>query len=141
MTDSTWWLLLAGACIAIELVTGTFYLLMISLGMAAAALAAYLGLPVPTQLVVAACVGGGAVSLWRVKTARRSSEPQAQANPNVLLDIGESVHVSRWKPDRTADVQYRGAHWTAVAHPDLELVAGNFRVIEVVGNRLVLNHS
>ena len=39
MDQPTIWWLLAGITVAVELVTGTFYLLMIALGLAAAALA------------------------------------------------------------------------------------------------------
>ena len=39
---SLWWVA-AGIAVAVELATGTFYLLMIALGLAAAAIAAHLG--------------------------------------------------------------------------------------------------
>src|SRR5688500_16392511 len=61
MAEPTVWWLLAGAAVAVELATGTFYLLMLALGMAAAAIAAHLGASIPLQLVTAAVVGGGAV--------------------------------------------------------------------------------
>mgnify|MGYP006147005675 CR=1 FL=1 len=57
MADSTLWWLLAGAVVALELFTGTFYLLMLALGMAAGALAAHAGAGLAVQLVVAAGVG------------------------------------------------------------------------------------
>ena len=41
MADSTLWWLLAGAAVAVELLTGTFYLLMFAIGLAAAAIAAH----------------------------------------------------------------------------------------------------
>ena len=65
MSESTIWWLLAGAAVGIELVTGTFYLLMLAIGLGAAALAAHLGLPLTWQLVTAAVVVGGAVVLFR----------------------------------------------------------------------------
>ena len=40
MAQSTIWWVLAGGFVAVELLSGTFYLLMLALGMAAAALAA-----------------------------------------------------------------------------------------------------
>ena len=43
MADSTLWWLLAGAAVAVELLTGTFYLLMLGIGVAAGALAAHAG--------------------------------------------------------------------------------------------------
>ena len=62
MAPSTLWWLLAGAAIALELLTGTFYLLMLALGMAGAAVAAHLGAGTVVQLLIAAGVGGGAVA-------------------------------------------------------------------------------
>ena len=44
MEASTIWWLAAGAVVVAELLTGTFYLLMVALGLVAAALAAHLGL-------------------------------------------------------------------------------------------------
>src|SRR3954451_22546111 len=64
MAESTVWWLLAGAGVAVELVTGTFYLLMVASGLAAGALAAHVGAQMPIQLVTAAVVGGGAVAAW-----------------------------------------------------------------------------
>jgi membrane protein implicated in regulation of membrane protease activity len=43
MAQSTIWWLVAGVLVAVELLTGTFYLLMLAIGMAAAACAAHLG--------------------------------------------------------------------------------------------------
>ena len=43
MEDSTLWWLAAGAAVIVELLTGTFYLLMLTLGLAAGALAAHAG--------------------------------------------------------------------------------------------------
>ncbi|MDH4106316.1 MAG: NfeD family protein, partial [Gammaproteobacteria bacterium] len=60
MTPATIWWVLAGVAVAVELATGTFYLLMLALGMAAGAIASHLGFGVPLQIVAAAAVGGGA---------------------------------------------------------------------------------
>jgi membrane protein implicated in regulation of membrane protease activity len=122
-------------------VTGTFYLLMLAIGLAAAAVAAHAGGTLPVQLVVAAVVGGGAVAGWHARRQGRPREPQAGANPNVNLDVGETVHVAAWSPDHTATVRYRGANWTVVAAEGTPLEAGVFRVREVSGNRLVVEKN
>ena len=57
MEESTLWWVLAGVAVAVELVTGTFYLLLLALGMAAGALAAHLGAGTALHLVCAAWVG------------------------------------------------------------------------------------
>ena len=49
LSAATGWWVAAGIAIAAELGTGTFYLLMIAFGLAAAAIAAHLGLSLPAQ--------------------------------------------------------------------------------------------
>lgn len=141
MAQPTIWWLLAGAAVALELLTGTFYLLMIAVGLAAAALAAHLGAGPVLQILVAAVVGGGAVVVWHLKRDRSRSELPAQANANVNLDIGETVQVSVWHADGTANVQYRGANWTVLHRPGVSPTAGAHRVAEVVGNRLLVDKA
>ena len=65
-------------------------------------------------------------------------EPPAQANRDVNLDIGETVHVDAWNADGTATVKYRGANWTVIALDGTVHGTGAHRVREVVGNRLVV---
>ena len=138
MADSTIWWLLAGTAVAVELATGTFYLLMLAIGMAAGALAAYTGAPVAAQLITAAAVGSGAVGAWHLQRRKRPPEPAASANRDVNLDIGETVHIEAWNADGTASIKYRGANWTAVAASGAAHDTGPHRVREVVGNRLVV---
>lgn len=138
MAETTVWWLLTGGAVAIELLTGTFYLLMLAIGLAAAAVAAHLGASTVTQIVVAALVGGGAVVGWHLKQGVREGELPAQANPNVNLDIGEIVQVAGWNIDGTADVHYRGARWTGIHRLGVSPEVGPHKVAEMVGNRLVL---
>jgi membrane protein implicated in regulation of membrane protease activity len=141
MAESTLWWLAAGAAVAVELVTGTFYLLMLGLGMSAAAVAAHLGANMTVQTVVAAAVGGGAVVAWRLRQKQNQTEPLAQSNANVNLDIGETVHITAWNADGTADVHYRGAHWTAIHRHGIAPGPGPHRVAELVGNRLLVDKT
>ena len=139
MADSTIWWTLTGVAVAVELVTGTFYLLMVGIGLAAAAVAAHAGGSMPAQQVTAAIVGGGAVAAWHfLRGRRRGHEPEAQANRDVNLDIGETVHVDHWQPDGTAVVRYRGANWTVTSAGGPPHTTGAHRVREVVGSRLVV---
>jgi membrane protein implicated in regulation of membrane protease activity len=138
MADSTIWWLLAGGAVALELLTGTFYLVMLAVGMAAGALAAHAGGSWTTQLVTAALVGVAAVTAWHLQRRRHPSEPPAEANPNVNLDVGETVQVEAWSPQHTASVRYRGANWTAVPVGGTPQGTGAHRVREVSGSRLVL---
>ena len=51
------WLVVAGAVVILELFSGTFYLLMIAIGILAGAAVAYAGGTLEVQLIVAAVVG------------------------------------------------------------------------------------
>ncbi len=139
MGESTLWWLLAGAAVAVELATGTFYLLMIGLGFVAGAIAAHLGLAMVGQMVVAAAVGGGAVFAWHWQRSKSPPPLPANANRDVNLDIGEPVQVVQWNADGTTTVKFRGANWTAIAANPAEAAGpGSFRIKEMLGNRLVI---
>jgi membrane protein implicated in regulation of membrane protease activity len=139
--ESTWWWILAGAAVAVELATGTFYLLMLATGLAAGALAAHVGAGLPAQLVTAAAVGGLAVGALHIRRSRRPPAVDSHADRDVNLDIGGTVHVDAWLPDGTAQVKYRGAQWTVVPAPGTSHGTGAHRVREVIGNRLVVEKS
>jgi len=139
MEESTIWWLAAGAVVVAELLTGTFYLLMVAVGLVAAALAAHLGLPVALQIVTAALVGGGAVVAWYFVKKRRPGDPSARADRSVNLDVGETILIESWNPDGTTTVKYRGAAWTAIHRPGVTPSTGMHRVAELVGNRLLVD--
>jgi membrane protein implicated in regulation of membrane protease activity len=139
MEESTIWWLAAGAVVVTELLTGTFYLLMVAVGLVAAALAAHLGLPIALQIVSAAIVGGGAVVAWYLVKKRRPGDPSARADRSVNLDVGETIMIESWNPDGTTSVKYRGATWTAIHRAGVTPSTGMHRVSELVGNRLLVD--
>ena len=136
MADWTLWWLLAGAAVAVELLTGTFYLLMLGIGMVAGALAAHAGMARPTQLVFAAIVGVAAMAGWHFVRRRRLAD--GMPGTNLDFDAGEHVHVDAWTADQTASVRYRGTVWTAVPAGGTAQGPGLHRVRNVDGSRLVL---
>ncbi len=138
MTASSIWWLLAGAAVAVELVTGTFYLLMVALGLAAAALGAHAGVSSAAQFVIAALVGGGSVMVWRSIKAKAAPTAPASANQDVNMDIGGTVQVDRWQADGTGTVNYRGAKWHVSHTAGSVAMAGAHRIVEVIGSRLVV---
>ena len=136
MTEATIWWLLAGGAVVAELLTGTFFLLMIGAAMAVGALAAHAGADAIVQLVLASVVGcGSVVACYIVKKRRKASLPK-DSNPAFNLDIGETVMVDGWNPDGTANVRYRGANWTVIRRPGEAAAIGAHRVAEVIGTRL-----
>lgn len=138
MADSTLWWVLAGVAVAAELLSGTFFLLMLALGAAAGAIAAHAGLGFSGQLVAAALVGGGAVAAWARWRRQHPPATAPQADPNVVLDIGQVVQIADWAADGTARVRYRGADWMAVAAPGSPPAPGPWRIASVEGSRLIV---
>ena len=138
MANSTIWWLLTGAAVAIELMTGTFYLLMFAVGLAAAAIAAHLGMSVTAQLVIAALIGGGAVVAWHFLRGKKMVGKNAEFNSDVNMDIGQTVTVESWQPDGTASIKYRGSSWTAQLQAGSATGAGSYTVEQVIGSRLIV---
>lgn len=140
MADSTLWWLAAGVLAIAELLSGSFYLLMLALGLVAGALAAHAGLASTGQIVVAALVGAVAVLGWHALRKKRvQSRFGVQADPNVNPDIGQVVHIEAWEADGTARIKYRGAGWTA-SPPDFKNTGmpGYHRIVEVRGSQLLV---
>ena len=137
MSDWTIWLIGAGILVIAELFTGTFYLLMIALGLSAGALAALAGLNGPLQTLVAAAVGVAATLVLRRSRFGKAGRGEAANDPNVNLDIGQRVSVPQWQ-DRRARVMYRGALWEVDLSPGALDHPGDFRIVEVHGNRLIV---
>jgi membrane protein implicated in regulation of membrane protease activity len=141
MAESTAWWLLAAGLVALELFTGTFYLLMLAVGLVAGALAAHLGLSLTGQLVVAAVIGSAAIVGCYLAKRRRQGDPSARAMRSVNLDVGETLQVEVWQLDGTASVRYRGAQWTAILASGQTPSPGTFRVVELVGSRLMVEKA
>jgi membrane protein implicated in regulation of membrane protease activity len=133
---ATLWWLIAGVLVAVELATGTFYLLMMAAGAAAGALAAHAGAGLTAQVVAAALVGGGATAGWHVKRARNPTSAPAESNRDVLLDIGQALTVERWQPDGTARAHYRGAEWSVRYAGSGAPAPGPHRIVAIHGNQL-----
>ena len=139
MDHSTVWWLLAGGLVIAELLTGTFYLLMLALGAVVGALSAHLGQDSTTQIVVAAALSSAAVLICYLLRKRSPGRAAAASNSDVNLDIGETVFIEQWASDGTAQVRYRGASWTVMGRPGSLTLPGAHRVAEVIGNRLLVD--
>lgn len=134
----TLWWIAAGLLVAAELLSGTFYLLMLALGAAAGALAAHAGASGTGQVLAAALVGAGATALWHLKRARHPQSAPAERNPDVNLDIGQVVQVQDWGDDGSTRVQHRGASWQAQRSPGAAVATGAHVIVAVHGSRLEL---
>jgi membrane protein implicated in regulation of membrane protease activity len=139
MSDWMFWAIAAGVVVIAELFTGTFYLLMIAIGLVVGALAALAGLAMSAQLIVAGVVAGIATMLLR---RHRAGQPVVDANrdPNVNIDVGQSLEITAWQGQR-ARAMYRGAMWDVELAPGAWPANGAFRIAEVRGSRLIVANA
>ncbi|HEV3428237.1 MAG TPA: NfeD family protein [Paraburkholderia sp.] len=132
-----WWIG-AGVLIVAELMTGTFYLLMIALGFLAGVVAFELDAPLDLQLVAAALVALIAViALRRSRFGRRRRMVDASSDPGVNLDIGSTLTVAAWHEGR-ARTMYRGAEWDVELAPGEPEDAHLYQIKAVRGSCLIV---
>jgi membrane protein implicated in regulation of membrane protease activity len=103
------WAVIGLVLVIVELLTGTFYLLMLGVAAFGAALAAWLGLQFGPQAIVAAALAGVGcygVHVYREKNRRQQMPP---------IDSGMPASFESWVDTgaRLARVRYRGASWDA----------------------------
>ena len=130
-----WWIA-AAALVALELGSGSFYLLMLAVGAASAALAAHLGLDPAWQAGSAAVVGAGLVLL--LYRLRRRREPDDVRNRDLALDIGAEIDVAGWDDEGRARVRWRGSDWDARSSGGQPPQPGPHIIIGLDGNTLLL---
>jgi len=132
-----YWFGLAALALIGEVVSGTFYLLLLAAACGAAGFAQAFGLAFPLQLVVCAVIlVVGTLVLRRVGGLK--SRTDASRNADVNLDIGQIVDVPSWESDGNARIWYRGAYWQAQASPGMVLQPGRHRIVAVRGSLLIL---
>jgi membrane protein implicated in regulation of membrane protease activity len=132
--ETYWWWAVAGiALIIAELITGTFYLLVIGVAALAGAVAAFYNPSFWLQAEIAAAVAiAGVIGVTRYRKAQMSA-------PSVALDVGQSVVLDSWisEKDRLARVRYRNALWDARLLDEEGAEAGHVLYIRHVdGNTL-----
>jgi membrane protein implicated in regulation of membrane protease activity len=103
------WAIAGLVLVVAELLSGTFYLLMLAVAAFGAAGSAYVGLGFPAQCIVA--VGLAAAGCYGVHVYRARSAPLRMAP----IDAGMPASFETWLDAgaRRARVRYRGASWDA----------------------------
>lgn len=145
MSDWMNWLVVAGVMVVLELFTGTFYLLMIALGLVAAALVAFLGWTIEFQVIIAALVGAVATLSLRRSRFGQANKTTANRDRNVNLDIGLSIQINEWQGSSTgvysARAMHRGALWDVeYAGKDVP-EPGSYNIVEIQGSKLIVEHG
>jgi membrane protein implicated in regulation of membrane protease activity len=105
------WLLAGLLLVVVELMTGTFYLLILGIAAGIGSVVAFFGQPFSMQALIAAIsaiIGG--ILVHQYHRAANASSPKDSDN-----DIGEPVSIENWisEPGRRARVRYRGTTWDA----------------------------
>jgi membrane protein implicated in regulation of membrane protease activity len=133
MDPSLAWAILGLALVIAELLSGTFYLLVLGIAAFSAAGAAWLGLGFGAQIVVAAAVSGiGCYGVHLYRAKNRSGQMPS-------IDAGMPASFEQWinPAERLARVQYRGASWDARVDGAEPLEPGSvLYVVNTHGNTL-----
>ena len=132
-----WWLaaLVLGI---VEMLTGTFYLLVLALGcVAGGAVALAGGSPTVQLLATAACSIAGWAVIWR---RRRAGARRVDAHADLVLDVGARIQIEHWDEPHRTIARYRGSAWQVeLADPGGPAGRPGPHVIRgVTGNRLVV---
>jgi membrane protein implicated in regulation of membrane protease activity len=111
MDSSVIWLILGLILVTVELIAGTFYLLVLGVSALAGSLAAYLEFGFSVQAILASLVGVVGVFIVNRWRGNRKYFPQGTNN----MDIGQPVVFESWTNEtaRLARVKYRGTSWDA----------------------------
>lgn len=109
MDHAVVWAVVGLVLVIVELLTGTFYLLVLGIAAFGAALAAWLGLQFSAQSIIAALIG--AIGCYGVHLYRAKNRAEQMAP----IDAGMPASFESWLDvgARLARVRYRGASWDA----------------------------
>jgi len=127
------WLLIGFGLLIVELLTGTFYLLVLGIAAFGGAAAGWFGHGFPGQIIIAAAVAGIGSWMVHVYDARNTLR---QMKP---VDFAKPVTFEKWtnQQERLARVRYRDASWEAQVTDDAEVEAGGtLYVLSTEGNTL-----
>lgn len=133
------WLLLGLVLVVVELLTGTFYLLILGLAAGVGSLVAWLGGSFWIQALLASVAAVAGCMMVR----RSKSGAAASAGSN-SMDVGQTVVLESWvsEPQRLAKVRYRDASWEAEVLGEDHVEPGAvLYVAGADGNRLEVSTS
>jgi membrane protein implicated in regulation of membrane protease activity len=135
MEEDLFWAILGLGLVIVELLTGTFYLLVLGIAAFGAALAAWLGQGFGVQAMVAAVIAAAGCYGVHVYRAKNVKGQMAQ------VDAGQPASFENWVDQgaRLARVRYRGASWDALVDGEENAVPAPGSLLYVVstsGNTL-----
>ncbi len=129
------WLIIAGILLIAEMLSGTFYLLMLAIAAVCAWFALLLGLDFLNQTVVFLICA----AILTVLTRRYRYRLNARNRPNLAenLDAGQIITVHEWI-EGIGHTHYRGTQWAVqMDHPDGQpLPDGSYRIVRLDGTQI-----
>ncbi len=138
MESYIYWFVSALVLVGLEMVTGTFYLMVVAIGMSVGGFAAWLDASMTWQLSLCALtVLAGTFILRRWK----NTQPVSNINAVNNLDVGQPVKVLKWNENGSARVVYRGAEWDAELAAAETTRDATLYIESVRGSCLVLTHQ
>ena len=135
MVDYVVWFVIGFGLVIAELLTGTFYLGhcgCIWRGRRGGTARSFCRCP-------AGDGGGGQLGRYQwLRQSRRRLRDRATSDHVQNMDVGQTVRVDQWAPNRTARANYRGATWDVELVPGEEAASGEFVIRSINANRLIV---
>ena len=126
------WLIVAGILLIAELLTGTFYLLMLAL----ASVVTWFAMQAGAGFLMQAVVFLISASVLIYITRRLRVQLNQKNKPNLAdnLDAGQIITVQNWI-DGVGHTHYRGTQWRVLldASDDAPLTDGSYRIVKLEG--------
>lgn len=139
MSLSWIWFGLAVLALIGEVLSGTFYLLVIAAAFGLAGLGAWFGLTWALQMAIFAVAAMlGVLVLRRAGVLGKVGRTDDRRDANVNMDIGQAIQVDAWREDGTARVRYRGAEWEVKLVSHVAQAPGLHTIVEVRGSQFLV---
>jgi membrane-bound ClpP family serine protease len=134
-----WWVLLAAACVVIEIFTAGFFVLWFGVGAAAAAVVAWMELSGTWQGVTFVVVSGVCVALSRPFAKRIMKEEGIKVGPDRLLEK-EGIVLENIDMDAgSGKVRVENEEWRAISEEGEIIEAGaKIQVLRIEGTHLIV---
>lgn len=136
------WFILVGVCLILELLTGTFYLLFLALGLLAGGVVSGLGFSIYIQII--AFITTSMLCIFGLRVfgmSKKGNGHHTGKNSSLNLDVGTLLSVTQWDSPRKTKVSYRGAQWQAILADSIpgDALPGDYIISDIQGLVLVLS--
>ncbi len=135
MADMQLWFLATGMLMIGEMLTGTFYLLVIGIAFAITGLTAWQHWPYWAQFAVAITL-----TLTNIALLRRQRK-NGNLRISQSLDTGQPVEIIQWLSDTHARVRYRGTEWNAQLAEHASSQSDRYTIRDIEGSTLIIENS